>query len=338
MDNEQLVTMPEGSEEVKETEGLETTPEVDGQETEGKEKGSNSEEKGQVDFIEELKTSGQIPKGVEPFRDEKGELKFIIPINGKKYIANFKQVIGGFNLNVAGEQKLKAGKELEKKFQTILDNIAANNPNGKKELKKFLVKLGYDLGELSEGFLNEVIEERSLSPEEAELRRKSKDIEEREAKIKEQEEKQNLTKEQQAVMEKQQTFSNEIIGAMKAKKLDNVSPELRKLVMQGVIGEMLTARHADYEMSAEEALEGVLGQFDMLLDNLGNLYSLEHLKRRLPKKFRELVMQLSLEDTAPPTVNSIHGGDVEMDDTKLAEIQKKRALKQPRKKILLSEF
>jgi hypothetical protein len=333
MDNEKLVTMPVENE-VTEQVTDEVTDVVESPEATPAQK---TETEHQVDFVEELKTSGQIPKGVEPFKDENGELKFIIPINGKKYVANFKQVLSGFNLNTAGEQKLQAGKELEKKFQSILDNIAAHNPNGKTELKKFLTKLGYDLGDLSEGFLNEVIAERSMSPEEADMKRRAAELAEREARLKEQEEQQNLTAEQRAVFEKQQTFTTEILGAMKSKKLDNTPPELRKTIMQGVISEMINARHADYDMSASEALDSVLTQFDMLLDNLGNLYSMEHLKRRLPNKFRELVMSLSLENSAPQTLSSIHPGGVEVDDSQLKDIEA-RKIQKPKKKILLSEF
>jgi hypothetical protein len=334
MDNENLATIPVENEQVTEEVTQEVTEDVDGSEATPEPK---TESDHQVDFVEELKTSGQIPKGVEPFRDENGELKFIIPINGKKYVANFKQVLSGFNLNTAGEQKLQAGKELEKKFERILDNIAASNPNGRGELKKFLTKLGYDLGDLSEGFLNDVIAERSMTPEEADMKRRAAELEEREAKLKEKEQEQNLTQEQKAVFEKQQTFTTEILGAMKAKKLENTTPELRKTIMQGVISEMINARHADHDMNAEEALDSVLMQFDMLLDNLGNLYSMEHLKRRLPKQFRELVMKLSLEDGAPQTLNSIHPGGVEVDESQLKNIEAKK-LQKPKKKILLSEF
>jgi len=334
--DEVMETMPETSNEV---ENLESTSN-DNQDAESNEnEQGETKEKGQVDFIEELKKSGQIPKGVEPFRDENGELKFVIPINGKKYVANFKQVIGGFNLNQAGEQKLKQGKEMEKKFNSILNNISANNPHGKKELKTFLSKLGYDLGDLSESFLQEAIEERSMSPEERENKKRLADIEAREAKLKESEEKEEMTKEQKVIYTKQEQFSNDIVTAMKTKKLDNVSPELKKTLMQGIIGEMITARKADYNMSADEALDNVLTQFDLLLDNLGHLYSKEHLKRRLPKTFRDLVMKLSLEDTdAPPVSSSIKSGSIDIDESQLEKIKTKKLEKNKNKKINLSDW
>jgi flagellar biosynthesis GTPase FlhF len=338
MSLEAMDTMPDTS--VNEDEGLESTEPQDESEdgleaTEQKVKGKG--EQGQVDFIDELKKSGQIPKGVEPFRDDNGELKFIIPINGKKYVANFKQVLGGFNLNQAGEQKLKQGKELEKKFNSILNNISANNPTGKKELKSFLAKLGYDLGDLSESFLQEAIEERSMSPEEREQRKRLAEIEEREEKLKKQEEEHNMTKEQRVVFEKQQSYSNEIVAAMKSKKLDDVNPELKKNLMTGIIGEMLTARKADYNMPADEALDNVLAQYDMLLDNLVHLYSKEHLKKRMPKGFRDLVMKLSLEGEAPITSSSIKSGNLDVDDSTLDKL-KSRKIEKKVKKINLSEW
>jgi len=330
--SEEMVTMPDTS---NEEENLESTP--DNQDGEVSEVNETKEESGQVDFIEELKKSGQIPKGVEPFRDDNGELKFVIPINGTKYIANFKQVLSGFNLNQAGEQKLQQGKELEKKFNNILNNIAASNPNGKKELKTFLTKLGYDLGDLSETFLNEVIEEKSMSEDERAYKARLKEIEEREEKLKKSEQEQEMTKEQKAIFDKQQEFSNEIVNAMKSRKLDDVDPELKKVLMTGIIGEMITARKAHYNLKAEEALDNVLGQFDLLLNNLGKLYSKEHLKRRLPKSFRDLVMKLSLDNEPDITSNSIHGKPIEINDEQYEKIKKQKENKKT-KKLLLSEW
>jgi hypothetical protein len=332
--SDELVTMPETSNEVsEESTDVDATPEADGEEQQDLQ--ASKKEAGQLDFIDELKKSGQIPKGVEPFRDEKGELKFIIPINGKKYVANFKQVLGGFNLNQAGEQKLKQGKEIEQKFNNILNSISANAPEGKKELKKFLTKLGYDLGDLSEGYLNDVIAERSMTPEERDNRKRLEDLEERERKLAEKEKQSQLTEEQRAIQEKQQKYSSDIVNAMKSRKLDNVNPELKKNLMKGVIGEMIQARQADYNLTAEEALDNVLQQYDMLLDSLPHLYSQEHMKRRRPKAFQELVMKMSLEKT-PPVQSSIKPGRVELTESQAQKI-KQTNKNQPRK-INLSDW
>ena len=76
----------------------------------------------------------------------------------------------------------------------------------------------------------------------------------------------------------------------------------------------------------------------MLLENLGKLYSKEHLKRRLPKSFRELVMKLSLESEPDIVSSSIKGGPVELDDSQFEKIKAKKTEQKQKKKLLLSEW
>jgi len=291
---------------------------------------ASAEETTQINLVESLQKSGDIPKGVEPFQDENGKLKFVMPINGQKYIVNFNQLLSGFNLNTAGEMKLREGKEMEKRFNALLDDIHSGNPNGKKNLKKFLKQLDYDYGSLGEELLNEVIEESQMSDAEKKLVAREREIAEREAKLKAKEEEEEDKKQLTEIQQKQQDYSTQGINAMKSRNLDDVDPEVKTILMKGMFNKMFEAKRVEYDISALDALDDTLAEYVLLLNNLSKLYSKEQLKRTLPEGFKKLVMELSLNEDIPPVGGSIQPGKVEVEHT---ERKKPKA-----KKILLSEW
>jgi hypothetical protein len=324
MTEEVQATIPEQEtqetqEETQETAGVETAEETP----------SSAEETQQLNLVESLQSSGDIPKGVEPFQDENGKLKFVMPINGQKYIVNFNQLLSGFNLNQAGEQKLREGKEMEKRFNALLDDIHSGNPNGKKNLKKFLKQLDYDYGSLGEELLNEVIEESQMSDAEKKLIAREREIAEREAKVKAKEEEEEGKKQLTEIQQKQQEYSAQALNAMKTRNLDDADPEVKGLLMKGLFGKMFEAKQAGYDLSALDALDETLAEYGSLLNNLSKLYSKEQLKRTLPEGFKKLVMELSLNEEIPV------GGSIQPGEVEVEHVERK---KPKAKKILVSDW
>lgn len=292
------------------------------------------EEQQQVNLVEALTKSGSIPKGVEPFQDEEGALKFVMPINGQKYIVNFNQLISGFNLNQAGEQKLREGKELEKNLNKLLKDLSPENPDSKKELRKFLQKMGHNLGDLGEEFLNEVVEEQQMTPQERELRQRIADVEEREAKLKEAEMTEQEKMQRAERTQKQEAYTKEIITALESRIDKDIDPVLKQKLFIKVTQEMMDAFRIERRISAEQALDNVLTEYDLLLEQAAKLYGKEHLKKRIPAEFKKLINGLTLEEKEQMDIisNSVQGGAVDLEDFE----DKRKPIK--KKKTLLSEW
>ena len=67
--------------------------------------------------IDKFVSAMGLPKGVKHLVDKNGQLKFVIPINGKKRLATPEDVFKGFNLNQAGYQKMEEAKLLQKEVE-----------------------------------------------------------------------------------------------------------------------------------------------------------------------------------------------------------------------------
>ena len=328
---EEQATIPEEiqelGEEVQEATPAEGTEEIQEEITE--------EEQNQVDLVAALTKSGSIPKGVEPFQDEDGTVKFVMPINGQKYIVNFNQLLSGFNLNQAGEQKLREGKAMEAGLKAELAKMSPDNPNGKKEIKKFLVKLGYDPAEISEALLQEAVEEQQMTPEEKAYRAKLADIEERERKLEEAQMTAKQKEEHETKVKLQQKFTNEALTTLETRLKDKElqDPELKKYLLTGIFGKMKEAIQIGHRISADEAYERLMLDTALVVRNASKLYSKAHLKHMIPSEFKKLVMGMSLEDKDLPLVaNSVRGGAVELENYEDTRVKK------PKKKIPLSEW
>jgi len=323
-----------------------TTPEVSEEATEGvidesqeatsavSEEEITQEEQTQLNLVEALTKSGSIPKGVEPFQDEDGTVKFVMPIDGEKYIVNFNQLLSGFNLNQAGEKKLKEGKALEKQLNKLMGDLSPSNPESKKELKKFLTKLGHNVGDLGEDFLSEAVAEQQMTPQERELKQRIADIEAREAKLNESTMTAKEQEERAAIKTKQEAYSKEIITALESKVSNDIDPILKQKLFVKVTQEMMNAVRVDSKLSAVDALDNVLTEYDLLLENASKLYGKEHLKKRIPAEFKKLINGMTLEEKEQMDIisNSVTGGPVDLEgyeDTRT---------KKPRKKLLLSEW
>jgi len=329
IDEQAIIPEEEVAEEV--TEELEATP-VEGEEVIEE---TTEEEQEQVDLVAALVKSGSMPKGVEPFQDEDGKVKFIMPISGKKYVVNFDQLLSGFNLNQAGEQKLREGKAMEADLKKELANMSPESPNGKRELKKFLTKLGYDPAEISESLLQEAVDEQQMTPEEKAYRDKLADIERREAALNEADMTAKQKAEHETKVKMQQDFTKQALDTLgeklKDKELEDV--ELKKYLLTGIFGKMKDARQIDQKITSDEAFDRVMLDLSMVLENATKLFSKSHLKHMIPSEFKKLVMGMSLEDKEAPIIaNSVKGGAVELEGYE--DTRKKK----PQKKINLSEW
>ena len=228
--------------------------------------------------VEDISKKLNLPKEIKPFLNKKGDLRFVVPIDGKKYDASLEEVFKGFNLNQAGHRRLQQGKELEQQARAYLTSVK-ENPD---RLWEIAEKNGLDKYELAEQLLKGYVEESSLSPEEKAHRA---EIEEAKA-IKAENER--LKKEQaerthaEAVAKHRNQMGQELVNAMTEHGFKPFNPNddpseqrTKCTIMANAIGKQLLANQHGKQLSIADAVylsrqewkENVLSVFDDIDDN-----------------------------------------------------------------------
>jgi len=272
---------------------------------------ASKQEKEELRIIDYFKKNGELPKGVEAFRDtEDGKIKFVVPMDGKKYAVSFNQLIRGFNLEQTGKKRLDEAKGLEKQLEKVIGDIRADNPEGKKNLAKLLSKLGYDKTKIAEEWMADYLTEAQKSDEERARDRYHAEIEERERILKEREEALEADRSKGAVSQAQQRITAETIKALKDAKLEGIKPELQKRIMVKTFSKLYEDRLAKQGedrptlMTAKEALDDVLNEYQMVISDALSMYGIDTVKKRIPKDFIDVIMKESLNTESPRSLNS----------------------------------
>ena len=133
---------------------------------------------------------------------------------------------------------------------------------------------------------------------------------------------------------KQEEYSTEIIKALESKIDKEIDPALKQKLFIKITQEMMDAVRIGNKMSASDALDNVLTEYDMLLEHADKLYGKEHLKKRIPKGFKKLINGMTFEEKEELDLvsNSVQGGSVELDDYEDTRVKKKS------KKVNLSDW
>jgi hypothetical protein len=232
-----------------------------------------------------------LPKEVTYFQDESGALKFIVPINGHKYVASPEEVFKGFNLNQAGYQKLNEAKQLIKNTEEYFAAIKGN-PKGLWDLAD---KLGVNKYELAQSLLEEKIRDAEMTPAERALKQKEAEAAEYKARLEKYEKEQEDQKMAQQVSVEREKYDKELVEAMQKHGFNKLSSNGKSTVLASAVNKLMLALQSNHELSVSDAIylakqewkESVPAVFDEIPDHL--------LLESLPPKFVERIQKAILE-------------------------------------------
>jgi transcription termination factor NusB len=277
--------------------------------------------------IESFMTKLKLPKEVTYFQDKSGELKFIVPINGQKFIASPEDVFKGFNLNQAGYQKLSEAKQMIKETENYFQSLKQNP----KQIWELAQGLGLNPLELSQQLLEEHVRDAEMTPAERALRKKEAEAEEYRRRLEAYEKEQEQTKISRAVEVEREKYDKQLVEAMQKHGFNKLSSNGKSVVLASAVQKLMTALEANHELSVNDAIylakqewqESIPAVFDEIPDHL--------LLESLPPKFVSRIQKLIVERHTKgikgiPTAssNSPIGGEVTLESLGHTNPQKSR--------------
>jgi hypothetical protein len=286
--------------------------------------------------VEDISRKLNLPKEIKPFLNKEGDLRFIVPIDGKKYVATTEEIFKGFNLNQAGHKRLQEGKDLQAQIRGYFDQIK-KDPN---KIWDIADKLGHDKYSLAESLLKGYVDEAGMSPEEKEQRRV---IEEAEALRAENErfKKEKADKEyQDSVAQHRNQLGQELVQAMTEHGFKPFSPNedpaekrTKSSIMASAIGKHLLAHQHKKNLSIADAVylakqewkDNVLSVFDDIDDH--------HIVDLIPERIVKAIRKADVARLRGETPSSSYGQKLE-----LQEFQEERRPKRTKKKLGIADY
>lgn len=285
--------------------------------------------------VEAISKKLGLPKEIKPILNKEGELRFVVPIAGKKYLATAEEVFKGFNINQAGHMSLQQAKQREQQVKQYFDSIK-ENPN---RLWEIAEKLGHDKYALAEQLLKGYVEESSLSEEEK-LRRQ--EIEEAKA-IKAENERfkkeQAERAHQEAVNKQKDTLGQELVKAMTEHGFKPFNPNedpkdkrTKCSIMASAIGKQLLAHQHGKNLSISDAVylarqewkDSVLSVFDDIDDN--------HIVDIIPERIIKAIRKADVARLRGDTPTQQYGQKLDLQEYNEARPRR------PKKKTGLNEY
>ena len=226
--------------------------------TEAKTDDDDTEERVSVDAAQAELIAKQLglPKEIKSIVDKNGELKFIIPMDGKKYLASPSEVLKGFNLNQVGHKRLQQGKDIETRVRQHYESM--KDPSKFWELAD---KLGHDKHEIASALLENYVTEQGMSDEEKEQRAKIQEAEQ----LKQENEQFRLEKQQhehqKQVNQQKDKLGGELLEAMKSNGFKPFKPgedpndkRTKCTIMANAIGKVMLANQYQKSLTINDAV------------------------------------------------------------------------------------
>lgn len=251
-----------------------------------------------------------IPPEYKPFVNRDGQLRFVVPINGRNYVATPQDVFRGFNLQQAGYQMMDEAKKLSAKEQARIDTIKKNP----KAMWALADELGIDKHELAYELLSQHVDELKLAPEEREAKKKER--EEKEQFERERDELENLRREKleqkqsEAVAAERERLNTQFVSALQKhgfKATDDA--KTKSQILAAAIGKMMVARNRGHDLSPDDAVffakqdfqTHVMSAFDDIPDDK----LVEMIPRRVVDAIRKADISRLDARQIPPTSGSV---------------------------------
>lgn len=232
-----------------------------------------------------------LPSEVEPFLDPKDKtLKFVIPIDGKRYVQSLGEVVKGFGLQQASYRKLDEAKNILSSNRKFHDKI-------KEDPKKYWEladTLGLDKRKLAYDMLSEVVQEEEMTAEERykrEAEQSRKEKEELEQRIKQEKEQ----KEYSTLRDKEvDRLNNEFKEALPELGFKEYSPRSKMSVVGTAIEKMKFFTSMGKNISIKDAVfMAKQEKMSLIQDYLGELDD-KRLMDTIPKAIIERLRSIDV--------------------------------------------
>jgi hypothetical protein len=330
MADEQVINNEQGQEGLEQGQAAEGQAQAQGKQEAGKAAASlTAGDKQEIDAVKEFIDKQDLPKEIKYFKDKSGKLMFQVPIDGSIYTVDFAGMVKGFNLNQAGYKKLEEGKAIQKQFAGFIEKLK-KNPN---ELKSFAKRLGLDPVQLAQGWLQEAVDEESLTPEQRELKAFKA---EKEAFEKEKETHKKTLEEQRISAESekyQNKYSEDLISALAKHNIskDTASFGSLKGVAKMAVAKIKSSLEKGIDMNMEDAVNEAKQDVTTYIQDFLMSVDDDHIIDALPPKFVDRILKASLNrKVVTPTTNTV-GKQVELKQTG-------KSIKTKGKKVDMDEY
>jgi len=281
--------------------------------------------------VEKFITKMGLPKGVEYRWDDKGQIQYIIPIAGKKYLATNEDVFRGFNLNQAGHQKLNEGKELIGEVHEYF-NALKSDPNLIWELAE---RLGHSPQDLAEKMLRHELEFEKMTPEQkqayADKTEKDRLLQENET-LRQQGKKREID---EAVTAHREKLNKEFPAAMEKHGFSKSNTTTKSKIVADAVGKLMLANQTKRDLSVDDAVFLAKQEWQESVQDIYGEIGDDHILNLVPKSIVDAIRKADLarlksnKGEVTPTSNSTETGvQVDLDEVK----------PQPREQRGLNEF
>ena len=282
--------------------------------------------------IEKTMKKMNLPKGVSYMLDKKGELKFIVPVNGKKYAVAPQDVFKGFGLMQAGHQKLNEGKNLVGEVQQFFTQMK-ENPQGLFDLAE---KLGHDPYELAEKLLRAKIEEAEMTPEQRKSRADQTEFERVKAENEAYRRKEQDQHFQGLVAQERAKFDTELTEAMVKHGFKKFDTKTKSHILAEAVKNMKFARENKRELNADDAVYLAKQQWQQytqgVFDDIDDNHIMDLIPERIIKAIRRADISRLQRGDDIPTSTSRAGFDSGQEIENLQEIADTKTGKTKNKK------
>lgn len=303
--------LPESPEDEQKDLTKEEPQEANGQNPEEKSIDNMQFEPEQVDKF--VKWMG-VPKGVDYFIDKYDKtLKFVVPIDGKKYIQTPEEVISGFGLNQAGHLKLEEAKNIIKSNRELYDFV-------KDDPKRFwdlADKFGVDKRQLAYDYLSQVVQEEEMTEEEK-YKKKIEALEAEKAEHEKQKKLEAQKREHDALVSKEiENLNREFQETLPSLGFKKYSPKTKMAIVGSAIEKVKFYNAMGKNLSIKDAVTlAKQEKMSLIQDYFGELDD-KRLMDTIPKSIVERLRSVDLENlsrgqTSIPTSSSPIGGKVDL--------------------------
>jgi len=258
-----------------------------------------------------------LPPEIKSIVDKNGNLKFVIPMDGKKYLASPAEVVKGFNLNQVGHKRLQQGKQLENQFKEYISSMK-QDPTKYWELAD---KLGHDKYELAHQLLESYVKEQSMTDEEKEAQRIQQEAE----RLRRENEQFRLEKQraehQRQVADHKEKMSSELLEAMKSNGFKPFTPgedpndkRVKSTIMANAIGKVMLAQQYNKSLSISDAVYLAKQEWqDNLLSGFADIDD-NHIIDIIPERIVNAIRKADIAKLKGATPASGYGQPVELEE------------------------
>lgn len=302
----------EYEEEATEDEGTEGFEE---EETEGEEEaeGMESDDQGPTRSPEETQKLaaefyGVNPQDISVMKD--GSFGIIKKINGRKVLVTPEQYQKGFGLEQAGYEKLNEGKRLIKGFYGYMDQVKKNP----KMIWGLADQLGLNKEELAAEYLQDIVDEREMSPEERERKELKRKVDEFNRKEQEAKRKAELDKFEAERAQERDRIGHELVEAMVNEGFKKADTAKNSNIMYSALMKLQADNYAGGNMSPAQAVKIAKREFrENIMGTLGDIDE-NHIINVLPDSVIDLIRKADISNIRRGKPTPKIGQQVELED------------------------